>query len=232
MYYEDPVIMMKQIKTSSVFVDVGANIGLLSHPVAVMPQHHTVIALEPVPSMVNAICITKKILGLPNMIVHAAAASELNGNTTFFVPKGRADNTASTNSAALLNVKQQQGIKESEQVNVETIRLDQLLKHHKIKRVALLKIDTQGHELFVLRGAIESLRSRVIQAVYAENDEGLTSNQGVKPTDIFAFMTELGWKLYKVGDYVIENDTIKPKNGTVPLISLKDAGMDVLWLPA
>jgi len=226
--FEQPVLMMKQISAPSVFIDVGANMGLLSNAVASMKQKHTVIAVEPVPAMVTVLCATKRILGEPGYSVIAAAASNVNGNSTFFVPKGRADNTAANQKTALLNV----GPLENKQVDVETIRLDDVIARRQIKRVALLKIDTQGHEIFVLRGASESLRSRIIEAVFAENDPGLTASQGVDANDIFKLMTELGWKLYSRTDYVVQGDSFKPRPGATPKIRLAGAGYDVLWLPA
>jgi len=226
--FEQPVLMMKQISSPSVFIDVGANMGLLSNAVASMKQKHIVIAVEPVPAMVTLLCATKRILGAPGYSVVAAAASHVNGNSTFFVPRGHADNTAANQKTALLNV----GPLENKQVDVETIRLDDVISMRQIKRVALLKIDTQGHEIFVLKGASESLRSRIIEAVFAENDPGLTASQGVDVNDIFKLMTELGWKLYSRQDYVVQGDSFKPRPGARPKTSLAGAGYDVLWLSA
>lgn len=44
---------------------------------------------------------------------------------------------------------------------VKTVKLEKLIKENKIKKIDLLKIDTEGHELQVLRGAGSSLKNKV-----------------------------------------------------------------------
>ena len=103
-----------------------------------------------------------------------------------------------------------------------------------LHNVTLLKIDTQGHELQVLRGAEKSLRARRIQAVYAENDPGLTTAAGVNPHDILEFMASVGFMPFKVEQFVIVHDTFTRVPGIEPLASLdasSGAGSDILWLP-
>ena len=44
---------------------------------------------------------------------------------------------------------------------INTVKLEKLIKQNKIKKIDLLKIDTEGHELQVLRGAGSSLKNKV-----------------------------------------------------------------------
>jgi len=161
--------------------------------------------------------------------VYGAAVFDSAGNVTLFVPKGRADNTAATKSAAMTNV-QNEGVRDAEAITIPKLKLDDVLRQQNISRVSLLKIDTQGHEMFVLRGAIESLTSRRIEAVYAENDLALTRAQGVDPASIYAFMTGIGWELFKSNDYKVVNGVFRPSSKAVALKSMRDAGYDVLWV--
>ena len=165
------------------------------------------------------------------MHVVLAAASDVEGNITMYIPKGRSDNAAFSESAAMKNVRLQGVANESYNTLISSRTIDKLLEERKVESVALLKTDTQGHEFFVLKGAKDSLRSRLIKAVYAENDAGLTADQGVKCEDILVFMSSLGWSLYHISDYVVVNETFRPKPGAQRLSSLNGAGYDVLWLP-
>jgi FkbM family methyltransferase len=54
-------------------------------------------------------------------------------------------------------------------VNVTT--LDQFAAHHGVDLIHLLKIDTEGHELEVLKGASNLLRERRIRAIQFEFNE-------------------------------------------------------------
>lgn len=58
------------------------------------------------------------------------------------------------------------GLKSVESIRVDTV--DNFLQYHRIKKVDLLKIDTQGYERDVLIGARNSLRTESIRFVMAE----------------------------------------------------------------
>lgn len=51
---------------------------------------------------------------------------------------------------------------------VKTIKLDTYLYLNKIKKVDILKIDTQGHELDVLKGAKNSLKKNIFDFIEVE----------------------------------------------------------------
>jgi hypothetical protein len=114
---------------------------------------------------------------------------------------------------------------------VKYITLDSYISYHGISKVALLKIDTQGHELHVLRGAVKSLTAGKIDAVFAENDINLMTVVGVKPEQIFSLMTDAGFRGYKERECVALNGRIVAKEGTVPLATLDGhSGYNVMWL--
>jgi FkbM family methyltransferase len=113
------------------FVDVGAHIG----SVVAAVQHHSraeVIALEAMPD--KAAALRRK---FPDVVVHACAVGETTGDVSFFVVPEL------TGTSSLIR---NQG---SVQISVPLRRLDELVK----EPVDMLKIDVEGAELGVLRGA-------------------------------------------------------------------------------
>ena len=54
---------------------------------------------------------------------------------------------------------------------VKVSSLDCFCKDQNIDRIDVLKIDTEGHELEVLKGAVNLLSSRKIRYIYAEFNE-------------------------------------------------------------
>jgi FkbM family methyltransferase len=113
------------------FVDVGAHIG----SVVAMVRHHSrakVIAVEAMPD--KAAALRRK---FPDVVVHGCAVGEKTGEVSFFVmPK-------LTGTSSLVR---NQG---SVEISVPLRRLDELVS----EPVDMMKIDVEGAELGVLRGA-------------------------------------------------------------------------------
>lgn len=55
-----------------------------------------------------------------------------------------------------------------ETIKVKTLTIDLFCKQQKIKKIDLLKIDTEGHEEHVLKGAVNFLKKNKIKLVYVE----------------------------------------------------------------
>ena len=54
---------------------------------------------------------------------------------------------------------------------IRLVRLDDFIRERKLSRVDLLKIDTEGHEMAVLQGVEESIRSGLVRTIHFEFNE-------------------------------------------------------------
>ena len=136
--------------SGGILIDIGAHYGLSMLPYA--SRGWQVFAFEPLRSNVAVLRANIRLNSLKSVHVVHAAASRQRGSSVIHVPKGRTDNSAlGGDKVALANV----GGKE---VTKETIRLakvdDELfgLGPFDVKKVSKIKIDTQGHEVEVLKG--------------------------------------------------------------------------------
>ncbi|CAN8070063.1 unnamed protein product [Agarophyton chilense] len=192
----EAVRLMNKLKRAATLLDVGANIGKVTFPTLAMAQTHTVIAVEPVGFNVDHLCMTANLngwLGHAGFLLLKAALSDKEGTMSIFVPNGREDNSALSERAATANVG---GEDRGEKISVFTG--DKLLSEGGFKP-DVIKIDTQGHELFVLRGLRDFMAAAKAGEllVMAESDPKLMLMSGVNPKDIYQLMVvELGYRAY------------------------------------
>jgi FkbM family methyltransferase len=121
-------------------VDVGANIGVFSLYQSMLKRAEQVIAFEPSPEVFPRLLKNMEMNGIKNVrVIHAAVGNEA-GTLSF------SEDRISANSR----------VSESGTIKVPCVRLDDELKDVAI--IDILKIDTEGYEIPVLRGASETLR--------------------------------------------------------------------------
>jgi len=82
-------------------------------------------------------------------------------------------------------------------VDVTTVRLDAWCREQRIDHVDYLKIDTEGAELLVLRGAGEMLEARSISLVQFEYG-GTYPDAGITLKDVFALLRGHGYHIYRI----------------------------------
>lgn len=133
-----------QTVKGTTLVDVGANVGTTTVAAIIRHGFGYAVAVEPNPANVTALFTNIALNGLSDCTrVVAAAASDQAGRATF-------TQKASDGTGRLI-------MDSANGVEVAVIRLDDEVD---AQDVGLLWIDTQGHELEVLRGAPELLARR------------------------------------------------------------------------
>lgn len=143
-------------------VDVGAHVGQFSLLISALHPGARIVAFEPMP---EAAATWRRLFdGNGHAVLHTVAIGARTGSATLHV-------SARTDSSSLLPIGDGQrsafpGTGEAGTMQVEVTPLGAFLSAGDIVRPALLKIDVQGYELEVLRGA-ESLLDR-FDHVYVE----------------------------------------------------------------
>lgn len=185
----EAVRIMSKFERAATLLDIGANVGKVTFPVLAMRAVHTVVAVEPVKKNMNMMCVTANLngwLGRPGLLLLEAAMSDKKDQVQIFVPKGREDNSAINRKAATANVHEHE-VRET----VHTLVADEVLEQGGFTP-DVIKIDTQGHELHVLRGLKRYLMKAESGAVLvmAESDPKLMNISGVDPMQIYDLMVE------------------------------------------
>ena len=164
------------LSNGGVFLDVGANFGLLTCGLA--GKHGTKVQFhlfEPNHTLVD--WIKRSLARYPGIHcrINCTAVSDRNGAVSFSI--NRVQSGASH-------------ITEESDNNVPSVTVDEYLDRQQIPTVVLMKMDIEGYELTAIRGAARSLRNRRIQAVYFEYFEKLLTRVA-PPRDLLQIRSTL-----------------------------------------
>lgn len=168
-------------------IDVGANRGQFSLACQLAKPGIRVVAFEPIPS--EASTFRNVHASNKNIVLIQSALGETSGDATLHL-SNRAD------SSSLLPIGKQQTdlFPSTGEVGIITVpvqRLDGLAEYWSGRKNQLLKIDVQGFELSVLRGAVETLKH--CRYVYAECSEvALYEGQALR-SEVSEFLQSQGF---------------------------------------
>ena len=142
---------LRLLAPGSTVLDVGANSGLFSLLAGRRDPTVTVHAIEPVARVFSVLLGNVALNGLENVTCHRFACSDRSGVATLHVPAGEA-----VPVMASLLTGWADNAATGEEVGCRTV--DQLVEDEGITRVDVIKIDAEGSEDAVLRGAEQTLR--------------------------------------------------------------------------
>lgn len=144
-------------------LDIGANIGLVSLLMSrLVGPGGSVHAFEPNPRMLEAFKLMTERNGLTNVELHEVALGESDGELELHVPLGNAG------AASLVR---HYGQRTLETVSVPVRTLDDVVAAGRIDTIRLIKIDVEGFEPAVFRGARSLLSRQVPDAILFEFNE-------------------------------------------------------------
>lgn len=175
---------------SPVVVDVGANEGSYARNALAIAPSARIIAFEPHPRSYERL---KASLGAhPNVRLHNVACSDSAGHMELFDYRAQDGSShASTYRAVIEQLHNAPSVSHK----VPAGKLDEILKAEGVQKIRLLKIDAEGHEMRVLRGAERYVRAGAIDCIQLEfNEMNVFSRVFFK--DIHDFLAD--YRLYRL----------------------------------
>jgi FkbM family methyltransferase len=206
-------VLTRLLTPASVVLDVGANVGLVTLPVAARLSRGTglVIAVEPVPANAARLQQVVALNGLQSHVrVLAVALGDEPGWVTLHV-----DPEAPTGNAAMRGAPAR-----ARAMQVPAVRLDDLRTAGDLPPIDLVKLDVEGAEVRVLRGAAAVLAADR-PVLLGEFHRGLMPAFGHTMADAAALLTPLGYRFYAFrADLEVEQ--VDPRPGVGDLLCVPE----------
>ncbi|MDD2338780.1 MAG: FkbM family methyltransferase [Methanosarcina sp.] len=150
-------ILEKNLNSSDIFYDIGANVGLYSLLGSkLVGNEGVVVAFEPVPQNVEYLKKHLLVNNCKNVMVIDFAVSDQTGQSSFFE---HPDNTMGF-------------LSENGQIKVNTITLDEVISSGLAPAPNCIKIDVEGAKYLVLKGAsslISTYHPSLIISIHSDN---------------------------------------------------------------
>ena len=206
-----------------VALDIGANVGMFSLE---LYQEHPDIhyyLFEPIPTTYENLLRTIKLNEVDEGKIqpYNLGMSNIKGSFKFFLPGESEAASLQPIDDTFYRKKSDKfgnynGTSEMKEVECQVTTVDDFVDNNNLCTVGFLKIDVEGNEKFVLKGAERTLR-KFHPLVYCELLRKHAKRFGYNPNDVIAFMKEVGYSCKTVRNsklvYVDEiNEYIKETN--------------------
>lgn len=155
-----PSFLDRHIVPGSLYLDIGAHLGLFSFQAArLLGPDGRAILFEPDPDIYEALSRSAGRSYPDNILCENMAISDENGTTTFYKARKPASSSLVAEPEAEGHAQRYEG-----SVEVTRIRLDDYVQTHEVDldRLKLIKCDVEGHEV----AAVSGMRQTLIDAGY------------------------------------------------------------------
>ena len=175
---QDFVFIREFLRPGDIYIDVGANVGTTVIPAAIrVGSKGMVYAFEPHPRIFSYLKSNVRLNKLANVVTYNFAVGQCSGELGF------SDLIADDMNFVL----------DKGKIAVPAITLDDCLAG--TARIALLKIDVEGYEKFVLLGSVETLKKT--ECIYLELSAAHFAKYGYQTKDILELLTKNGFCLFR-----------------------------------
>lgn len=191
---KDDVFLAAYLKKGDIVLDIGANIGTVAIASAILTgPSGRIFAFEPHPRIYKFMNSNIRLNGCANIETFNLALGDSSGE--IMLTDGYSDDQNKVQLDAPSGKVQRIFVKPLDAV------LENRLKN--IERIALMKIDVEGFELFVLKGARQILLR--CECVYIESFEEHFNKYGYSTNDLLKILIDSGFCIYKKNNGRLEH---------------------------
>ncbi|MDQ3025080.1 MAG: FkbM family methyltransferase [Pseudomonadota bacterium] len=184
--------VMSQVEEGDTFVDVGANIGCYSLPVArKVGARGKVLAIEASPKIYGYLTENVRENALSNICAIEAALLDIDGESQF--------HDAPADHSGMGSIAPQFG---ATPIAVAARRLDTLVREVGISKVKIIKADVEGYESHVFKGAQELLTGESPPLIVFEFVDWAENRALGRVGDAQQVLRNFGYLIWVLDDYL------------------------------
>ena len=193
------IILKQEIKSNSNCIDVGCHKGEILDSILKLAPQGKHFGFEPIPYLFNAL----KEKYNNKATIYPYALSDKNGTSVFnFVKNAPA-------YSGINKRKYDTATPDIEEIKVELKTLDEIIPEG--TKIDLIKIDVEGGEFGVLKGAKRILKKDQPTIVF-ESGLGASDFYGTKPNELYDFITiEIGLKISTLKSFINKGASLTSK---------------------
>ena len=205
----DDLLVKFTDSNNPIIFDVGAHYGNSIERYMELFSNPSVHSFEPNPNVFKD--LSDRFSNIKNVKLNNFAFGDLNESKLFNIfAKSDTSSFLPLTESEWINVRSKQmGIKKNEflkdQVSVEIKKLDDYVDQNNIKRIDILKLDTQGYEKNVFEGAKKTLEKGIIKIIETEIILDNVYNNYLTFTDIEKNLVNNNYRLIALEDMNFTN---------------------------
>lgn len=206
--WEELQFCLRYLRPDDHFVDVGANVGVFSTLVGTRIPGVRITAVEPFPPVREDLMANLALNDLEITVVDAAVSDEA-GNATFEVLGRDVLNRLAPDGGG------------GGGITIPVTTLDELVGGDP---PALIKIDVEGSELLVMKGARRLLSDPAAAPVLVFEHAGHGAHFGITPAQVRSYLGELGYRIHLLDGKLTPWHSDAPPP-TLNVIACRDIGV-------
>ena len=175
---------LQLVQPSNVVLDIGANVGIWSLLAA--KRGARVHAFEPVPALADRLRRHAQLNNV-DIVINAFALGAERATVTFFEARDGNSGASSLRRRSVRDIES----------DVAVMTVDDYISRERIDRVHVVKVDVEGAEVLVFRGASKLLSSEQAPIVFFELDPQLCEPFGATPDEVKSFLADRGYAIHR-----------------------------------
>ena len=188
-------VMRRMLHKDSNCIDIGCHTGVMLDKILEIASEGFHYGFEPLPDLYNH--LVRKYANSGNVEIRNSALSESSGVVTF------QHVISNPGYSGLRRRKYDHLNEEIREITVMTERLDDVIPA--LMSISFIKIDVEGAELQVLKGAVETVK-RCRPVIVFEHGLGAADYYGTTPEDVFDLLVDgCGFRCFIMEDWLSSN---------------------------